>query len=196
MLLNVQAGLTTSDGFLILQRRSDVVQSATGGVAASGAGGAKWSDFDFDRGTTSLVESAIRQVGEEIGWKPDNRDLIARPFLGAAFSLLRGRDLNFYCHFHTERLLEEISANLYRRPWWSHKPLSLPPRKQKRDSWEVAYLIAVPVEVVQPDGNLDPCFQSLLNDARHVRGLLKCLAQSRKFQEIQSRWTEQRRLEV
>lgn len=167
MLVGVQVALTTSDDFLVLQRRSDKVQSAAGGAGASAAGGAKWKDgswrdWKWRRGK-GLAAAALRETWEEIRWRPSRADDTASPFLGAAFSLLRGRDLNFYCHFHTEKKLNDIRAS------------------RARDAWEVAHLIPVPIEAVLQDGKLEPRFDSFLGDARHLRGLLYCLAKSDKF---------------
>ena len=49
ILVGVQMALTTSDGFLILQRWSEAVQSA--------AGGAKWDDFNFAGNSTGAQHS-------------------------------------------------------------------------------------------------------------------------------------------
>jgi predicted kinase len=181
MLLGIQAALTTVDGYLILQRRSNRVQSAAGGVTASGAGSANWRDLFYFRDfyqhnpshVRSLVPSAVRETREEIGWIPHVRDKFKAPFLGAAFSLMRGRDLNFYCHLHTQMTLQEICENATRA----------------QDSWETAHLIPVPVEALQRDGTLCAPLDALIGkNARHIRGLLYCLAQSRKFEEIQKRF--------
>jgi len=186
MLISVQVALTTSDGYLVLQRRSNRVQSAAGGVASSGAGAANWGDFWGWRrrlrrvripgrrvpnlSPLSLACSALREIFEEIGWAPQDGDDLSRPFLGAAFSLLRGRDLNFYCHFHTRRTFKSISD-----------------ASNKADyAWEVAHLIPIPVEAITRDGLIDPTINSILGDARHVRGLIYCLSRSDKFAAIRS----------
>jgi hypothetical protein len=91
LLVGVQVALTTADGYLILQRRSDVVQSATGGVASSAAGAAQWKDIAGKTGL--LTESALREIREEIGWVPDTDDDLRAPFLGAAFSLAVHHDI-------------------------------------------------------------------------------------------------------
>jgi hypothetical protein len=64
-------------------------------------------DEDFEGNTGSLTKTALRETREEIGWAPHRLDDVRAPFLGAAFSLLRGRDLNFYCHFDTHGLCEK-----------------------------------------------------------------------------------------
>lgn len=163
MLVGVQVALTTADYVLLLQRRSDLIQSAAGGVGASGAGTAKWNDGDW------LSKSALRETHEELNWRPDAGDDIASPFLGAAFSLLRGRDLNFYCHFHTRKTLCQISEKA----------------THAQDAWEVAHLIPIPVESVLREGKLEPHLDSLMGGSRHIRGLLYCLAQSEKFLALQ-----------
>jgi predicted kinase len=166
MLASVQLGLTTSDGYLVLQRRSNRVQSAVGGVTSSGSGTAMWKDLSS--GHRSLKETAIRETCEEIGWLPHEDDDLRAPFLATAFNLLRGRDLNFYCHLHTRRTFREIAEAA--------------PRAQH--SWEVAHLIPVPLEAIEANGTLQQPFENLIGGARHLRGLLYCLAQSEKLQSI------------
>ena len=170
MLIGVQVALTTSDGYLVLQRRSDMVWAATGGAAASAAGSAQWKDTE--RPYPLLTATALREAEEEIGWKPAKGDDLRNPFLGAAFNLSRGRDLNFYCHFHTNRTLSKVSRAA----------------PKARDSWEVAHLIPVPLSDVLPEGRLSERFEALLRDARHVRGLIYCLAQSARFRGLRQQF--------
>lgn len=188
MLVGVQVALTTADDYLLLQRRSDLVQSATGGVASSGAGSAQWKDLAGKTG--SLTKTALREIGEEIGWAPHSKDDLSAPFLGAAFNLLRGRDLNFYCHFHTHWTLQEINAGLGR---WQRIAGRLKRRPvpvgvtRAPDAWEVAHIIPVPITALLSDGTLRQPFSSILGDARHVRGLLYCLAKSDKYRALQNK---------
>lgn len=184
MLVGVQAALTTADGYLLLQRRSHEVQSAGGGVVASGAGGAQWKDLAGKQ--ESLIGTALRELKEEIGWVPHPYDNLTAPFLGAAYNLLRGRDLNFYCHFHTHWFLHEISAGWPRlRNLSKRKPLGT---NRARDRWEVAHIIPVPLGAVSETLILEPPYNSILGESRHVRGVLYCLARSAKFRDLQARF--------
>ncbi len=195
MLVGVQVALTTHDGYLILQRRSNLIQVASGGVVASGAGAAQWIDLTSRK--RSLTETALREIEEEVGWVPHKEDNLDAPFLGAAFNLLRGRDLNFYCHFHTRWTLDDISAKAtLRRRAYNCLPRTVRSRPRgatlARDAWELVHLIPIPITEIKikRDGGdiLSPLLKSQLGDSRHIRGLLYCLAQSERFCEIKKRY--------
>ncbi|MCK4857306.1 MAG: AAA family ATPase [candidate division Zixibacteria bacterium] len=185
MLVGVHVALTTADGYLILQRRSDAVQSSAGGIASSGAGSAQWKDIEGKSG--SLTKTALREIKEEIGWVPHPDDDLHAPFLGAAFNLKWGRNLNFYCYFHTNWTIQQISGGPSR---WHRILGGLKGRPvgvtRAHDAWEVAHIIPMPISALHPDGTLDPRFTSIVGNARHARGLLYCLAQSKKFSALKS----------
>ena len=113
-----------------------------------------------------LAKSALREVREEIGLKADafyessekgNVPPVKRPFIGAAYNLRYGRDLNFYCCFRTWLKSEEITAQ----------------RKRARDRWEVENLVFlhrddVTVRAIH-SGELE---KALPGRARHLLGVL------------------------
>jgi hypothetical protein len=144
--------------------------------------------MDRKRLRLSLTKTALREMKEGIGWVPHRQDGLASPFLGAAFNLKWGRNLNSYCHFHTNWTLKEISSGLgfLRRA----RKLGRGPSGFTRaaDAWEIGQIIPIPISAVGTDGYLEQPFQSLVGDARHVRGLLFCLAQSKKFCCLRDRW--------
>ncbi len=190
MLVGVQVGLTTSDGYLVLQRRSNHVLLTPGGLSSSGAGNAKWKDIE--QNGHSLLRSALREIEEEIGWVPHPEDRLERTFLGAAFSLFRGRDLNFFCYIDTKWTLAQIVGS--REPWYRVGPkLRRLHRQSPRgfaravDAWEVAHLVPIPVGAVDVNGRLKSPYDALLGESRQVRGLLYCLSRCTVFQEVQLR---------
>jgi hypothetical protein len=85
------------------------------------------------------------------------------PFLGAAFNLLHGRDLNFYSHFITHCKVTRISER----------------RIKARDKWEVASLIFVPLECINNYGEFTSDFSGLLRECnRHLRAALHAFSVS------------------
>jgi predicted kinase/8-oxo-dGTP pyrophosphatase MutT (NUDIX family) len=115
-----------------------------------------------------LRKAALRETREEIGLRrsdfvtdKSSDNLVPpfeRPFIGSAYNLLHGRDLNFYCCFRSKLGSQEISS---RRD------------KHTRDKWEVDNLVflesnKVTVSAIR-QGQLD-CF--LPNRTRHLLGAL------------------------
>ena len=110
MLVNVTVLMTTKDKYLVLQRRSNRIAEGAGGLNAT-AGGFSQRPGDL-RGLrrwtnpfSSLRSEALRELQEETGILPEmliqDSEGLTKPFLGAAFNLLHGRDLAFYAHFHS-----------------------------------------------------------------------------------------------
>jgi 8-oxo-dGTP pyrophosphatase MutT (NUDIX family) len=162
----------SEDGFLILQRRSNRVLSGAGGLAASASGFTKWKN-DFQRqyisDGVSLRFAATRELEEEIGISEFDLYPESRPFLGAAFNLRYGRDLNFYACFRTKCRIDQVSRKL----------------KDAKDAWELSSLVPVPLTAVKNDGTLDGCgFEAMtLQCNRHLRGALLSLAVSGRLAE-------------
>ena len=117
-----------------------------------------------------LRSTALRETREEIGlahrdflkgrdWSDTLVPPFECPFLGAAFNLLYGRDLNFYCCFRTTLRSDQISACRKKR--------------QTRDRWEVDNLVLLDHKKVTMGaiqrGELD---RLLPNRSRHLLGAL------------------------
>jgi predicted kinase len=164
-----------------------------------------WSVFDGAPFVDVVTHAALREAREEIGFVPHPDDDVSASVLGAAFNLLRGRDLNFYCHLATHWTFEELANAARRRDpawkalWlriWRKADASWPGGPTRgilplllgsgpRDAWEVDHLIPIPIALVREDGTLGSPFSQILGDARHPRGLLYSLAKSDRFRELQ-----------
>lgn len=118
-----------------------------------------------------LRKSALREIKEEIGlrrwhfWRLKNKEVgsppVRKPFLGAAYNLRYGRDLNFYCCFRTKLQSQEISN---RRKW-------------ARDAWEVESLVFLHGDLVTVKSIESGALDRLLPErARHLLGALYCWA--------------------
>jgi predicted kinase len=115
----------------------------------------------------NLAKSALREFKEEIGLTDDTLRTVdgedpdlppfKQPFVGAAYNLRYGRDLNFYCCFRTSLRSRDISAQ----------------RKNARDRWEVENLVFLHSDRVTTaaisSGALDGALQ---NRGRHLLGAL------------------------
>lgn len=163
----------SADNCVILTRRSNRVLSGAGWLAASASGFAKWkSDFQrqYISDGVSLRFAAVRELEEEIGLSEFDLYPEPRPFLGAAFNLRYGRDLNFYACFRTKCRIDEVSEKL----------------KDAKDAWELSSLVPVPVSAIKDDGTLTGQFEAFtLECNRHLRGALLSLAVSGRLAEWQ-----------
>lgn len=170
MIVSTASLVTTSDNYIVLQRRSKHISEGAGGIAATASGFSHWGKdtalFGRWGKQKSLVGAALRELHEETGILPADLDLAATAphFMGAAFNLLHGRDLNFYAHFQCKLTSEEVALL---------RPLA-------RDRWESAQYIFLPVAAVKADGTLKPPHTKILFEAtRHLRGSLFCFAKCR-----------------
>ncbi len=167
--------VTTSDDppFIMLQGKSGRVQVG-GGVAASATGGIQWEDVKPSvlgsvlRAHRSIRRAVFRELTEEVGLRESDFLRDDFPFIGAAYNLRYGRDLNFYAHLTSELTREQIVERFYEPvgDWWKWAA------SERQDRWEVAHLIFLPAGWVRPDGELDPRLDKILGDSRHVRGAL------------------------
>jgi 8-oxo-dGTP pyrophosphatase MutT (NUDIX family) len=181
MLLSVAVLVTTTDNFLVLQRRSNRVAQGLGVITTTSNGFASWrSDYlSFKnrliwrircRGVSNLRNAAFRELYEETGIPRRRLEHTDNAFIGAAFNLLHGRDLNFYAHFKTSLNHHEV-ARL---------------RKTAKSRWEVGSLIFVPLSKIADDGLslLEPFDRLLPECARHLRGAIFALAKSGRLNQI------------
>jgi 8-oxo-dGTP pyrophosphatase MutT (NUDIX family) len=168
MWVSVTGLVLTKDDYFVLQRRSSAVAAGVGSIAASLNGGVDWS-ADCD----DLQMAALRELQEELGLCPAFHILASpavpvpprdRPFIGAAYNLRYGRDLNFYCCFASSLFSSEVSE--------LRKTLFFE-RSRARDAWEVENLVflkrdCVTVSAIE-SGEID---RVLPNRARHLVGAL------------------------
>ena len=113
------------------------------------------------------MDAALAEVKEEVGLNSKIRGHIVgyqKPFVGAAFNLLHGRDLNFYAFFKSMLSSEQIFER-YRKA---------------KDNWEISNLVFIPLHKVDcENGTLIYPFDSLMKDcSRHLKGALYCCAKS------------------
>jgi hypothetical protein len=153
----------TSDGYLILQRRSRSVSQGAGGLGASVTGFCDWKDFEQNRNwRVSLKHSALREMREELGVSEYQLVDTRRPFFAAGFNLLHGRDLNFYGCWRAKIDAAKV-GQLH--------------REEARDRWEVASLVFVPVTAISQDGTLTGGFANIYQQCnRHLKALLYAFA--------------------
>lgn len=115
-----------------------------------------------------LRETALRETKEEIGLKIGDFERNRSdkyvppfdcPFIGAAYNLLYGRDLNFYCCFRTKLSSSQLNDRVRRR--------------STRDKWEVDHLVFLDRNKVNTvaiqSGEIDTL---LPNRSRHLLGAL------------------------
>ena len=199
MLVSVNALITTSDNYLVLQRRSGLVTAGAGGAGTSTGGFAEWSDIsgaslywkslwkEFNWRPHSLVNSILREIFEEIGLAEDDLCDTDAPFLAAAYNLKYGRDLNFYAHFRYSydhfALAHRFDSGygLWNRIYGFARGLSKGTWVTgfQKDKWEVAHIFFVPLSAVNKDnGDLEHPFDKMIGDARHLRGALYSFAKS------------------
>jgi 8-oxo-dGTP pyrophosphatase MutT (NUDIX family) len=175
MLTGVCALVTTIDGYLVLQWRSKYVSEGAANLAATGTGFAQWGkDFGLsfrwpwvncaNREIPDVMRNAaLRELREETGIARKHILVPPREFLGAAFNLLHGRDLNFYAHYCANITHREVSRLL----------------ASAKDRWEIASLQFVPLEFIDDEGRLIGGFQYLMpRCTRHLRGALYAFAKS------------------
>jgi hypothetical protein len=189
MRVGVAALVATDEGYLVFQRRSEAVETAVGGLAGSGAGAARWSDVrhswrrqsrkgflcglpSLRKVGTTLTTALFREIAEEIGIYESDFETNEKPFMAAALNLKYGRDLNFYAFLESKRTCMEFSFG----------------RNKAQDGWEVAHLIFVPPTAVNEHGDLEPPFDGLLGDSRHLRGLLYSAFRDSRFQELRRKF--------
>lgn len=166
MSVSVTGLVLTRDGYFFLQRRSGYVATGIGSLAASVNGRADWK-----KDCNDLAWSARRELEEEIGiqreWLDEAMELVpptAHPFLGAAYNLRYGRDLNFYCCFQTRLESWEVAA---------HRKRHLFERSRARDAWEVANLVLLDSKKVSVSSLRSGELERLLpGRARHLLGAL------------------------
>jgi 8-oxo-dGTP pyrophosphatase MutT (NUDIX family) len=207
MFSSVSTLVTTSDGFLVLQRRSAHVQSARGGIACSSGGAIEWRDVrpnwnrslgQFLRVSTalegrqpvahnSLLRSVFRELREELGLTCSDidSDKIPAAFIGVAFNLRYGRDLNFYAHLHSHLSSTEVAQRFYRSRWSIGRYFPELLTSRKEDRWEIGHLVFVDVGNIRDDGLFSSGLEALLQDARHARGALYAFAISRRRRQVE-----------
>ena len=181
--VSVSVLVTTADRLLVLQRRSGKVSQGAGNITAAVSGFTSWT-ADLAHAHEQPAERAgpgpqggalratvLRELVEELNVGPDDLWSVERPFLGAGYNLLHGRDLNFYAHVHAKLSRSEIEARL----------------RQARDRWEVAELLFVPLACVADDGALVGAFADALPECtRHLRAALYALAKSGVLERCRS----------
>jgi len=196
LIVSVAVIVTTVEGFLVLQRRSHLVQAAVGGIAASATGTVRWRDLEVHRPvgqgarrridltvrSGSLRRAVFRQLREEIALSRDDFEEDPAPFLAAAFNLRYGRDLSFYCHLASRLTRAEVSKRFAMR-----RGLRARLKGVGKDRWEAAHLVFVPVEEIAADGSPSPFLSSILGDSRHVRGALYAFAMSERRDTVLER---------
>ena len=170
MLVSVAALVTTDDQFVILQRRSRRVAQGSGVITTTCNGFANWKR-DYSRfAEPDLRHTALRELYEETGIPKEKLRSTDNSFIGAAFNLLHGRDLNFYAHFTTSLTHHEVSERL----------------RHAGSRWEVASLIFLPLSKISDDGLslLKPLDGLQSECSRHLRGALFALAKSGRLKQI------------
>jgi len=182
--LGINALYYTSDGFLVLQRRSSALQTGGGNLGSSVAGSLQWRDVMSSK-TDALLNGVRRETIEELGIRERELKFSDSPYTGMGLNLRHGRDPNLYVLGRLELSHEEISPRRRAVPWYTDLG---------RDAWEWDHLVLVPVEAVAHDGSLIGRFGPLLGDARHLRGALYAAAQNRDFQLVQQEWRGKRNL--
>ncbi|MDF1595743.1 MAG: NUDIX hydrolase [Acidimicrobiia bacterium] len=179
MMVGVSTLVTTADGFIVLQRRSDRVQAARGGVGCSSGGAADWGDLRWWRRglfRRSLRTTMYRETREELGLGSRSFYKDRWPFLGAAFNLRYGRDLNFYAHLKYKKDRAALERQFHQRHLYRFGA--------GKDRWEIAHLVFLdPLDVVE-GGELTQRAESLLGDARHARGAIYALEASGRLAEL------------
>ncbi|HEY5212245.1 MAG TPA: AAA family ATPase [Acidobacteriaceae bacterium] len=165
--MSVTGLLLTSDGYFVLQRRSSAVASGVGSLGASVGGAVDyrkdavgWQMFLPYPHDWNLGKSLKRELREEIGIAAKHLlPLKPGPFIGAAFNLRYGRDLNFYALLQTKLSSSKISAK--RLSW------------RARDHWEVDHLEFLHCNRVTVESICSGALQGQLSGrSRHLMGAL------------------------
>ena len=198
MITSFQLLITTSDGFIVLQAKTKKLQTETGGVESTFADRVNWSDvscFSFDGSITKSIRRAYKQFADRVNWsnvggssfdrsmtksirrackqlglsEKDFSEKDKHPFIAAAYNLKYGRDLNFYAHLACNLNKNKMSERFRKQTLRSS--LSSLSRKQY-DRWTRAHLIFIDKSWVHDNGEFDPRLETILGDARHVRGVL------------------------
>ena len=167
MIVSVSLLITTSDGFIVLQRRSNLVQAAVGGIASSATGMVNWHDVNGIFGRRSMKRSLYRECLEELGLFQEDFFQEDKPFIAAAYNLKYGRDLNFYAHFQCNLTQRQISTKFLQR-----RTLRSYFRGGRRDHWEVAHILFIPTNWVNVRGEFAPRLEEILGDACHARAII------------------------
>ena len=194
MMAGVSTIITTTDGCVVLQRRAGHVQAARGGVGCSSGGAVDWSDVKLSRRSRrntqpSLRRTMFRETREELGLKEDLFESDDAPFVGAAFNLRYGRDLNFYAHLRCRLSREEFSRgfrlNAHQRILQRLRRRTSHFRRAK-DRWEISHLLFVHVDQlrIEDDGSFSPHVERLLGTGRHVRGALYAFVKSGRADDV------------
>jgi 8-oxo-dGTP pyrophosphatase MutT (NUDIX family) len=178
MLLSVAVLITTGDNFLVLQRRSKRVAHGLGVITTSCTGFGNWAwDHTNEPGSSSdLRNAALRELHEETAIPHGTLETLDHAFIGAAFNLLHGRDLNFYAHFKTTLDHRQVAER----------------RNKAKSRWEVASLIFIPLSKLTEDGlSIQEPFDRLLPEcARHLRGAIYALVKSGRLKHVQEGSTQ------
>jgi len=191
--MSVTGLLLTRDGYFVLQRRSDRVAIGIGSLGSMAAGSvdyyddANWRFRDFAlrhrfykqwlrRWRKKLLEgvhavpfswdlqrSIVRECEEETGIRLSGSFPANGAFIGAAFNLRYGRDLNFYSLATTSLSANELSAEHLRR------------LKTARDKWEVDRLEFLHHSCVNSESIAEgEISRKLSSCGRHLLGALYC----------------------
>jgi 8-oxo-dGTP pyrophosphatase MutT (NUDIX family) len=186
MKISITGLLLTSDERFVLQRRSDRVLSGSGNLGAAVAGSVDyhrdvkapgylprivWERFPELLGRWSLEQTVLREIREEIGvTRSDCSFPNSGPFIGAAFNLRYGRDLNFYSIATTAMASYEIGEthqDRIKHGWSPWKGARL------RDKWEVDRLEFLDARNVTTRSTVDGNLARMLGGAsRHLLGAL------------------------
>jgi ADP-ribose pyrophosphatase YjhB (NUDIX family) len=184
MKMSITGLLRTSDGYFVLQRRSGRVLAGVGNLNGSVAGS---TDFHHDTigpgfmqrmpfglwpaiiRRWDLKNTVVREIREEIGIEelsfPDSGS-----FIGAAFNLRYGRDLNFYSFATTALSSSEIGQDHQIRV---RGGLRVWKRDRLRDKWEVDRLEFLDSKSVTVRSVINGVLARSLNSpSRHLMGVL------------------------
>ncbi|HWG19572.1 MAG TPA: NUDIX hydrolase [Terracidiphilus sp.] len=175
LFLSISALILTDDGYFVLQRRSNRVETGRGSLGASFAGGVH-SKRDRSSIVTptgvvkgwDLRETTFREMEEELGLSRDDIsfDKTNCPFIGAAFNLRYGRDLNFYALCKTRLRSYEIGV-------WNKGDGHTRESVLRRGRWETERLEYLNADRVTENAIVNGKLEShLVGRSRHLLGAL------------------------